>query len=110
MSSYAMDRNTWAQYDIFEQMGNIGSEVGRSIKAHRAGKAERESRAIDRALDLFDATIECLVKQQAPHRAREVILAREQFTDLFWGNAFERDADALERYFMGFARAARTNP
>lgn len=106
MSSYQVNRAVWEQYSIFEQMGNIGSEVGRAIKAHRNGNARREQGAIDRALDLFDATIECLVHERSP-RLREVLLAREEFTRLFFDGTFESDADALERYFMNFAIAAR---
>lgn len=106
MPSYEVDRVEWAKRDIFDQMGNIGSEVGRAIKAHRAGKQAREQGAVDRAFDLFDATIECLAKQRSP-RLREVLLARDEFARLFFDGAFDRDADALERYFMNYAVAAR---
>lgn len=106
MSNYKVDREAWAKYSIFEQMGNIGSEVGRSIKWHRANNAKREQSAIDRALDLFDATIECLLPEN-PARAREVLIAREEYTKLFWADTFEEDADNIERYFMNYAIAAR---
>lgn len=106
MSNYQVDRQYWSQFNIFEQMGNIGSEVGRAIKARRRGKTDRMDGAIDRALDLFDATVECLVAERQFPRVREVLLAREEFTRLFWDNTFDRDADALERYFMNFAVAA----
>ncbi|MDR2556164.1 MAG: hypothetical protein LBC49_00435 [Bacteroidales bacterium] len=32
-----IDKERWAQLNIFQQMGNIGSEVGRAIKAKREG-------------------------------------------------------------------------
>lgn len=106
MPSYEVDREAWAQRDIFDQMGNIGSEVGRAIKAHRSGKKSREQGAVDRAFDLFDATIECLAKRKSP-RLREVLLARDEFARLFFDGTFDRDADALERYFTHYAVAAR---
>lgn len=106
MPNYLVDRAEWTKRSIFEQMGNIGSEVGRSIKAHRSGNAKREEKAFDRALDLMDATVESLVPEY-PARAREVLRAREQFATLFFGGTFDEDADALERYFMNFAVAAR---
>ena len=106
MSSYQVDRADWARYSIFEQMGNIGSEVGRAIKAHRSGNARREQGAIDRALDLLDATVEYLAREKSP-RLREVLLAREEFTRLFYDGTFESDADAIERYFTNYAIAAR---
>lgn len=106
MSSYQIDRQAWAQYSIFEQMGNIASEVGRAIKAQRSGNTKRFIGAFDRALDLIDATIEILAKDRSP-RLREVLLAREEFTRLFFDGTFDSDAEAIERYFMNFAIAAR---
>ena len=106
MGSYQVDREAWAKLSINEQMGNIGSEVGRAIKAKRAGKDQRAQGAIDRALDLFDATTESLVSQRS-YRTREVLRAREEFLRLFYDGTFEADADRIERYFMWFACAAR---
>jgi len=60
-SYYQVDRERWAKMTINEQMGNIGSEVGRAIIAHRTGNKDRVERAIDRAVDLFSATVEALV-------------------------------------------------
>ena len=107
MSSYQVDRAAWARMSIIEQMGNIGSEVGRAISAKRAGRQKRADGAFDRALDLFDATIET-VAQENPHRLKEVLRAREEFASLFFGGAFDAKADAVERYFDQFAVAART--
>ena len=106
MLDYTVDRKRWAQMDIFEQMGNIGSEVGRAIASKRSGRNERSESAIMRALDLFDATVTTNIKT-APHRAREVLLARDQFLALFYDGTFDKDADAIERYFMHYALAAR---
>lgn len=106
MGSYAVDRTRWAEFTIFEQMGNIGSEVGRAIKAQRAGKPERVEGAIARALDLFDATTELLVEERSP-RTKEVLRARNEFLRLFYDGTFDEQADAVERYFMQYALAAR---
>lgn len=38
MSKHVFDRDAWAQLDVFNQMGNIGSEVGRALVAKHAGK------------------------------------------------------------------------
>jgi hypothetical protein len=106
MTSYAVDRQRWATLNILEQMGNIGSEVGRSIAARRAGNQERFDGALKRALDLFDATTEVLIAQKSP-RVREVLIAREQFLNLFFGKAPKGDDRKIEKYFMQFAIAAR---
>lgn len=105
MSSHQVDRQAWAQLSLNEQMGNIGSEVGRAIKAKRAGKDDRMQGAIDRALDLFDATTETLVAQKS-YRTREILRAREEFLRLFYDNTFDADADRIEQYFMWLAWAA----
>jgi hypothetical protein len=88
-------------------MGNIGSEVGRAINAKKSGKADRMDGAIDRAVDLFDATAEVWAARQSP-RTREVLRAKEQFLELFFGTQNDDDAASLERYFMQFAQAARS--
>lgn len=106
MASYEIDRQKWAELSIFEQMGNVGSEVGRAIKATRAGKERRAQNAIDRAVDLLDATVEVLVREKKPG-TKEVLRAREEFLRLFYDGTFEQDADNIERYFNQFAVAAR---
>lgn len=106
MSDYRIDRNQWAQLSIIKQMGNIGSEVGKAINAQRRGKTERINGAIDRALDLFDATAELLVKERSP-RTKEVLRARDEFLRLFFDGTFENDAEGIEKYFTQFSVAAR---
>ena len=107
MSGPRMDRQRWARLTIFEQMGNIGSEVGRAINAKRSGNTERLEGAINRALDLFSATVEVLLKDESQaHRAKEVLRARDEFLALFFDNRFD-EADKIEEYFMQFAFVAR---
>ena len=107
MGEYSFDRSRWAELSFDEQMGNIGSEVGRSIIAHRNGNTVREARAIDRAIDLFSATVETLIGTEYAYRLKEVLRARDEFLRLFFDGTFESDADKIERYFMFFAFAAR---
>lgn len=106
MNDFHIDRTAWAKLNIFEQMGSIGSEVGRAIKAKRDGDEARFKGALTRALDLFEATIDVLVSQKSG-RVREVLVAREQFLNLFFGQAPAGDASKIEKYFMQFAIAAR---
>ena len=106
MASYEIDREKWARLSIYEQLGNVSSEVGRAINATRAGKDKRAQGAIDRAVDLLDATVEVLVAQRSP-RVKEVLRAREEFLRLFYDGTFEEDADNIARYFNLFAIVAR---
>jgi hypothetical protein len=108
MSNKPIDRERWAQLTIYEQMGNIGSEVGRAIKAKREGKEERLQGAIERALDLFSATAEDLVNKHQSHRIKEVLRSRDEFLSLFYDNKFtDSNANAIENYFTHFAIASR---
>lgn len=108
MGDYRFDRKRWAKLSFFEQLGNIGSEVGRAIIAHRSGNIAREMRAIDRAIDLFSATVEVNLHTSNAHRLKEVLRARDEFLRLFFDGTFDNDADNIERYFMYFAFIART--
>jgi len=103
--SYAVDRSRWQSLSIFEQMGNIGSEVGRSFKYLRAGDKQAADAALARAIDLFDATETILLKQN-PARAREVLRAKEEYLRSFHERKGLR---SLENYFNQFAIAARLN-
>ncbi len=98
MSEHVFDRAKWQSMTIFEQMGNIGSEVGRAFTAKRRGDDAAKDGARYRGLDLLDATAEKLARDKSP-RLREVLRAREQVAAL--------EDETLEQYFMNFAIAAR---
>ena len=106
---YAVDQERWAKLDIFNQMGNIYSEVGRSFKARYQVDTNTYNEALARAIDLFNATILALAETKSP-RAREVARSKEQFlTILFDKNASRQAIQSLDNYFMQFAVAARLN-
>lgn len=96
----------WHAFSLEEQMGNIGSEVGRAIIAVRAGNRQRLDGAVARALELFDLTI--IDPRWRFPRKKEIARAREVFCDALVGqNAYHTDLDSLDRYFTQFALAAR---
>lgn len=93
---------------IFEQMGNIYSEVGRSFKAKSNDDKTGQNLAMIRALDLFDATTETLGSKRAAARVREVRRAREQYLTLLLDETTDTDdIERLQNYFLAFAVAAR---
>lgn len=108
MNNYQIDRQRWAKFTINEQMGNIASEVGRSIKAWRDNDELRFQAALGRAIDLFDATTEVLIREKSP-RVKEVLRSKDQFLALFFDGKFDQDADSIEKYFMRYAFAARAD-
>lgn len=95
----------WGSFTLAQQMGNIGSEVGRAIRAHASGNTTRFDGALSRALELFD--LAAGDARWAGPRRREILRAREEFCRLF----FDEDVDpgsaaGLERYFLHFAAVA----
>ena len=107
--SYVVDKVKWAKLDIFNQMGNIYSEVGRSFKTRGQDNTTDHDAAIVRAIDLFDVTVQSLLEIKSP-KAREVLRAKEQFLEVVMdGHATQESVQSLDRYFMQFAIAARLN-
>lgn len=107
--TYGVDRDRWATLDIFNQLGNIYSEVGRSFNSISSVESGEHQAAVTRAIDLFDATVEVLVEKKSP-KVREVLRAKEVYLNLLNdSNASPRSFQDLERYFMQFAIAARLN-
>ncbi|MEK7576384.1 MAG: hypothetical protein AAB482_01685 [Patescibacteria group bacterium] len=96
----------WSELSLFEQLGNIGSEVGRARKTQ--GKDEKLFwGAVDRALELFDLTLE---DRRWNGRHQEIARAREVFCDaVYGGREYQSSLGALESYFMSFALATRQN-
>ena len=92
----------WFQLSFAEQMGNIGSEVGRACLAQN-NNLVRFDGAVLRALDLFDLT---LADERWRGRRFELARARELFCAASLGqDMYETSLADLERYFMQFAMA-----
>lgn len=103
MSKHIFDREKWAQLTLFEQMGNIGSEVGRTMKAMQRNDEDSMRGAYYRGLDLIDATVSSVT---LPGRRRELLRARELFSTSVELKRVDR---SLDNYFMQYAIAARAN-
>lgn len=94
-------RKDWQTRSITYQMGNIGSEVSRSLKWTTKGNEARANKAIDRALELFDFTIEANVKNSA--RLTEILKARDEFCNYFFdNNSYHTDPTKMQKYYDGF--------
>ncbi len=102
-------KKNWGTHSIEYQMGNIGSEVYRALKWTEKGSQAHADKAIDRALELFDFTITANVHN--PGRLREVLIAREEFCDYFFGgNSWHTDPKRMQRYYDGFVMMERLRP
>lgn len=102
-SSLAAGR--WKNFSLMEQMANIGSEVGRAINWRAKGNEVSAQKAFDRALELFDLTLE---DEKNKMRLKEVVRARETFVDYFAArNEWGMTAEFWNNYFYQFTFAAR---
>ena len=98
----------WHALSLFEQLGNIGSEVGRAISAKKRGNVDRMNGALDRALELFDLTITD-PKNQRKSCLKELCRAREVVCDFLFGeNEYQSSPESLDKYFMQYALIARS--
>ena len=90
----------WLQLSLAEQLGNIGSEVGRAEKRFNKDQKLYEG-AVERAFELFDLT---LADSRWKGRLREIARAREVFCDaLSGGHEYKSTLKDLEKYFFYFA-------
>ena len=105
MTEHNFSTERWADMDVFNQMGNIGSEVGRALTAKRQGKTQRCQTAFYRGLDLIDETARLWADQKQPG-LKELLYARELFAESVITDKVD---PTLEAYFMQFAIAARLN-
>lgn len=105
MNRHEFDEVAWANLDIFNQMGNIGSEVGRALAAKRQGKLDRMQSAFYRGLDLINATAVAWTEKRRVG-VPELLCARELFAESILTDKID---ESLENYFMQFAFAARRN-
>ena len=94
----------WSKFSLAEQLANIGSEIGRACRWQKKNQAIFQS-AVERALELFDLTLEDIRWQG---RLREIARVREVFCDtILGGKNYQTSLKDLERYFLPFAFFAR---
>jgi hypothetical protein len=96
----------WFEMTLADQLGNIGSEVGRARLSQ--GKDEvRFWAAVTRGIELFNLTL--ADKRWGPRR-KEIARAYEVFCDaVLGGKVYNSDLESLDRYFSNFAMLAMTN-
>ncbi|MEK7617932.1 MAG: hypothetical protein AAB410_02195 [Patescibacteria group bacterium] len=101
MHNGLITKERWESLGTYNQLANIGSEVGRAFKWKKAGVKERADGAFFRAWELFDATLNDGKNQK---RKREINIAKELFADLFFDrHDYMETPEHLEKYFTDFA-------
>jgi len=93
----------WFKMTLAEQMGNIGSEIHRMVKAENQDQARFDS-AFDRALELIDLT---LADPRWKTGYKEIARVREVLCDIYFGqNQYGTPIKALDDYFFQFGLIA----
>ncbi len=95
----------WKSFSIFEQMANIGAEVGRTITWKNKNNNEMSKNAFYRSLELIDFTID---DGKNRNRLKEITRMRELLVDYFAGdNIYHSTDEGWNKYFYYFNYAAR---
>ncbi len=95
----------WRELTFFEQMANIGSEVERTIRWKGKGRTDVGLRAMERALELLDMTVD---DPKNRSRLRELTRVREALADhMFFDNEYASTDLSWQRYFLHFTWGAR---
>ncbi len=90
----------WKDYSIFEQMANIGAEVGRAVKWKKKGSTERSMNAFYRALELIDLTVDDKKNKDC---LKEILRVREVLGDYLIGeNIYHSTEEQWDKYFYQF--------
>lgn len=98
----------WQTFSLMMQLANVGSEVGRALKAQEKSNVQQLQYCLDRALELLDFTI---ADPKNRTRLREICRLREVVCDYFFGeNTYRSTPPLFENYFMYLAIAARQTP
>lgn len=97
---------SWWELSLYEQLGNVGSEVGRALR-WKTRNPQIAQRAFERALELMDFTLDDPRHRRSVARLRELARAREVLVDFLAGsNEYQSTGDSIQRYFDAFAVAA----
>ncbi len=95
----------WRNFSIYEQMANIGAEVGRSINWRKKKNMHMSRNALFRALELVDFTI---ADEKNKDSLKEILRMRELLVDDLMGeNIYCSTDEGWEKYFYYFNLAAR---
>ena len=97
----------WYNLTFFEQMANVGAEIGRTVTWKEKGRPDYSRRAFERAVELLDLTVS---DSRNRSRLRELLRAREALVDHFvFDNSYQSTDESWLRYFHSFELAARAN-
>lgn len=100
-------KDRWNSFSIFEQMANIGAEVGRMNSWRKKRNKQMSLNAFYRALELVDFSV---ADSKNKTSLKEILYIRELLVDDYLGkNIYHSSDTAWEKYFLPFNIAARNH-
>jgi hypothetical protein len=94
----------WFTFSLAEQLGHVGSEISRALKAQGQDEKRFEN-AVFRGLELMDLTIS---DPRWKRRLKELVRVRALISDAYFGGTeFGTKLEDLNKYFYYFAYAAQ---
>jgi hypothetical protein len=95
----------WFKFSTYEQLANVGCDIGRTIRWKAKGDMQHSEAAFLRALELLSLTI--IDPKNSGPELRELCLARELLIDHFmFENTYNTTAEGWDQYFFDFNYAA----
>ena len=99
-----LTKEKWQRLSFFNQMANIGAEIGRAINWRQKDK-NKSNAAFERGIELLDLTIED--KKNHKGKLKELCILREVLVDYFcFDNMYGSTDEKWNNYFYGFNYAA----
>ena len=99
-----MNTATWQKYNLYQQLGNIGSEISRALSWEKSRNNENRQKALERTLDLLDLTINDIRWKK---KRKELLRLREVTSDQITNNIYNINLENLLNYCIDFAVLAR---
>ena len=99
-----LTKEKWQKLPFFEQMANIGAEIGRTMNWQKKDK-ELSDAAFYRGIELLDSTIE---DKKNRKKLKELCRLRETLADYFcFDNIYGSTDEKWNNYFYPFNYVAR---
>ncbi|MDR0789402.1 MAG: hypothetical protein LBO06_01260 [Bacteroidales bacterium] len=103
MQHKELSEGKWERMSFCEQMGNIGSEVSRTLKWVGKGNYDVARKPFERALELIDLTIKHSTRYSI---TKEVCRLRECLCEAYL-NSNVKDISEINNYLYHFAVAVQ---
>ena len=103
-----LSEKRWFELSFFDQMANMGCEVGRAIN-WKTKYPDKSKLAVESTLELLDLTI-IDKKNHSAAKLKELCILREALVDYFmFDNIYGSSDEKWNNYFYAFNYAARLN-